>query len=49
MLLLTSKTSDKSLIDNWEVNDPTFHTNARLVALERILTDPDNEDRLLIL
>lgn len=49
MLLLRSKTSDTSLIDDWDVNDPTYHTNARLVALERILTDPDNEDILLSL
>jgi hypothetical protein len=43
ILLLTCKTSDTSLIDDWEVDDPSYHTNARLVALERILTDPDNE------
>jgi hypothetical protein len=47
MLLLRSKTSDASLIEDWGVNDPTYHTNARLVALERILTDPSNEDILL--
>ena len=49
MLLLRSKTNDKLLIDDWDVNDPTYHTNARLVALERILTDPANEDILLSL
>jgi len=49
MLLLRSKTSDTLLIDDWDVNDPTYHTNARLVALERILTDPANEDILLSL
>lgn len=49
MLLLRSKTNDKLLIDGWEMNDPTYHTNARLVALERILTDPANEDILLSL
>ena len=43
MLLLRSKTND------WAVNDPTYHTNVRLVALERILTDPANEDILLSL
>ena len=49
MLLLRSKTSDTLLIREWEVDDPSYHTNARLVALERILTDPDNEDILLSL
>lgn len=49
MLLLRSKTNDKLLIDDWDVNDPTYHTNVRLVALERILTDPANEDVLLSL
>ena len=49
MLLLRSKISDKLLIDDWDVNDPTYHTNVRLVALERILTDPANEDILLSL
>ena len=47
MLLLSSKTSDTLLIDDWDMNDPTYHTNARLVALERILTDPANENVLL--
>jgi hypothetical protein len=46
-LLLRSKTSDALLIADWDVDDPTYHTNARLVALERILTDPANEDILL--
>lgn len=49
ILLLRSKTSDAILINDWDVEDPTYHTNARLVALERILTDPDNEDILLSL
>ena len=49
MLLLSCKTSDMLLLQDWEVNDPTYHTNARLVALERILTDPANEDLLLSL
>lgn len=49
MLLLRSKTSDKLLINDWNVDNPTYHTNARLVALERILTDPANEDMLLSL
>jgi len=49
MLLLRSKTSDTLLIDDWDVNDTTYHTSARLVALERILTDPANEDILLSL
>lgn len=49
MLLLRSKTTDHSLIDDWDVLDPTYHTNARLVALERILTDPANEDTLMSL
>jgi hypothetical protein len=47
MLLLRSKTSDTVLIESWDVKDPRYHTNARLVALERILTDPANEDILL--
>ena len=49
MLLLHSKTNDTLLIDGWDMDDPTYHTNARLVALERILTDPANEDMLLSL
>jgi len=49
ILLLRSKTGDKSLIDNWDKHDPTYHTNSLLVALERILTDPANEDILLSL
>jgi hypothetical protein len=49
ILLLRSKTGDQSLIDNWDVENPTYHTNGRLVALERILTDPANEDILLSL
>jgi hypothetical protein len=49
MLLLTCKTSDMKLIGDWNQVDPTYHTNARLVALERILTDPANEDILLSL
>ncbi|MFO7935726.1 MAG: hypothetical protein R6U78_16805 [Bacteroidales bacterium] len=48
-LLLRSKTSDAVLIEGWDVTDPSYHTNARLVALERILTDPANEDILLSL
>ena len=47
VLLLHSKTTDSSLIDDWDIDDPAYHTNARLVALERILTDPANEDILL--
>ena len=47
MLLLRSKTSDTFLIEGWNMNDPTYHTNVRLVALERILTDPANENALL--
>jgi hypothetical protein len=47
VLLLSSKTTDASLIEAWNVEDPTYHTNARLLALERILTDPANEDILL--
>lgn len=49
ILLLSSKTNDMSLINDWDKNDPTYHTNARLVALERILTDPAHEDILLSL
>jgi len=49
VLLLSSKTSDQLLINEWEMDDPTYHTNVRLVALERILTDPANEDILLAL
>ncbi len=48
-LLLRCKTDDQKLIGDWSVQDPTYHTNARLVALERILTDPGNEDMLLSL
>ncbi len=49
ILLLSSKTSDTKLIEDWNVNEITYHTNARLVALERILTDPMNEDILISL
>jgi hypothetical protein len=49
MLLLRSRTGDRMLTDNWDKNEPTFHTNARLLCLERILTDPANEDILLSL
>jgi len=49
ILLLNSKTSDLNLIADWNVEDPRYHTNARLVAFERILTDPANEDILLSL
>jgi hypothetical protein len=49
VLLLSSKTSDMSLIEGWNLEDPTYHTNSRLLALERILTDPANEDMLLSL
>lgn len=48
-LLLRSTTGDRTLVDDWERTDPSYHTNARLVALERILTDPANEDILLSL
>ena len=49
VLLLSSKTSDMKLIDDWDMVDSNYHTNARLVAIERILTDPANEDILLSL
>lgn len=48
-LLLRSRTQDVSLINDWDIKDNTYHTNARLVALERILTDPGNEDILMSL
>jgi hypothetical protein len=48
-LLLRSITQDVTLINDWDIEVSTYHTNARLVALERILTDPDNEDILLSL
>jgi hypothetical protein len=47
ILLLNCKTSDATLTADWDENGPTYHTNRRLVALERILTDPANEDFLL--
>ena len=47
MLLLSSKIEDSKIIEDWDVIDPTYHTNSRLVALERVLTDPTNEDILL--
>lgn len=49
VLLLRSISKDTELFDDWDVEDPSYHTNARLIALERILTDPDNEDILLSL
>ncbi len=48
-LLLRCLTDDEQLMDHWNNTDPTYHTNARLLALERILTDPGNEDILLSL
>jgi len=47
MLLLKSQTEDPMLLGDWAADDPTHHTNLRLLALERILTDPANEDILL--
>jgi hypothetical protein len=47
ILLLHSRTQERQLMEDWGREDPRYHTNARLVALERILTDPANEDRLL--
>jgi len=49
VLLLRSHSEEKVLAEAWNVDDPTYHTNARLLALERILTDPANEDMLLSL
>jgi hypothetical protein len=49
VLLLSSKTNDLTMVENWNLDDPSYHTNARLLALERILTDPANEDILLSL
>ncbi|MFO7670052.1 MAG: hypothetical protein R6W31_10375 [Bacteroidales bacterium] len=49
ILLLSSKTVDPKLIEDWNNNEITYHTNARLVALERILTDPVNEDMIISL
>lgn len=48
-VLLRTRTSDCNLIRDWGCCDPKYHTNARLVALERILTDPVNEDTLISL
>ena len=47
VLLLHSKSDNELIINNWDLEDPNYHTNVRLVALERILTDPVNEDILL--
>lgn len=49
ILLLRSVSSDTMLMDDWDVKDSTYHTNSRLLALERILTDPANEDKLVSL
>lgn len=49
VLLLRCDTCDIKLMEDWNVDDPTYHTNARLVGLERILTDPDNEEKILAL
>lgn len=49
VLLLRSCSEEQVLAEAWSVEDPTYHTNARLLALERILTDPANEDMLLSL
>jgi hypothetical protein len=47
ILLLNCKINDEVLMADWNMDDPGYHTNARLVALERILTDPANEDILI--
>lgn len=49
VLLLRTTCADAMLIEAWDVKDPRYHTNSRLIALERILTDPDNEDMLVSL
>ena len=49
MLLLRTVSSDAMLLETWDEKDPKFHTNSRLIALERILTDPANEDILVSL
>ncbi len=49
ILLLRCECNDTGLICDWDVDDPTYHTNARLVGLERILTDPANEEKMLSL
>lgn len=49
VLLLRCENSNCKLMKDWDVDDPSYHTNARLVALERILTDPPNEEKLLSL
>jgi len=48
-LLLSSRTSEMQIIGSWDEHSSSHHTNARLVALERILTDPANEDTLISL
>jgi len=47
ILLLRCESGDTMLLEDWNVDDPTYHTNARLVALERILTEPANEEKML--
>jgi hypothetical protein len=47
ILLLHCPCNEQILIDDWDVLDPAYHTNARLLALERILTTPQNEELLL--
>ena len=49
ILLLRTTSGDSVLLDDCDLTDPTYHTNSRLVALERILTDPANEDILVSL
>jgi hypothetical protein len=49
ILLLRCESNETKLLDDWNVKDPTYHTNARLLALERILTDPANEEKILTL
>lgn len=46
VLLLRSTINDSVLMEAWNEEDPKYHTNSRLIALERILTDPANEDML---
>ena len=48
-VLLRTNTPENRIIEDWGNSDPKHHTNARLVALERILTDPINEETLISL
>ncbi len=48
-LLLGSLLKEDGMLDDWNAEDEGLHSQIRLLALERILTDPDNAETLISL